>query len=110
MVRAKTLLLSALVLAMSCASATAYPNPGTVVGGTLIHDPSMLVRNLNNPPCTCLGAPRYIVYGTNNITLVSNDRIDFEYGPPAFVTKPGWWSDYNNNFWAPDVSFHNGNY
>jgi arabinan endo-1,5-alpha-L-arabinosidase len=112
MVRVKGLLLLAVVFAVHCASAGAYPEPGRVVGGTLIHDPSMIVRNLNNPACTCTGAPRYVVYGTSGITLVSNDRITFAYGGLAFPAKPDWWAKggYTDGPWGPDVSFHNGKY
>jgi arabinan endo-1,5-alpha-L-arabinosidase len=115
MVRAKTLLLFAVVLAIQCAAAApalAYPNPGTVIGGTLIHDPSMVVRNLDNPACTCLGDPRYLVYGTNNLMLASADRINFPYAGEYFPAgDPGWWKPtYSKGPWAPDVSFHNGAY
>src|SRR3954447_19450477 len=109
MLGGKALVLGVVLAAACAATATAYPNPGTVTGYTLIHDPSMVVRNLDNPACSCTGDPRYIVYGTNNVTLTSNDRISFSYAGLYMPVKPAWWSDYPN-VWAPDVSFHNGKY
>jgi arabinan endo-1,5-alpha-L-arabinosidase len=110
----RSLLLLAVAFAAHCASAGAYPNPGRVVGGTLIHDPSMVVRDIANPACTCLGDPRYLVYGTNNLMLGSADRITFpylgQYFPAAAAVKPKWWGPYAQGPWAPDVSFHGGRY
>src|SRR4051812_39424844 len=107
--RCRARFLPAIVLALSgaallaAAPAGAYPNPGTVAGYTLIHDPSMVVRDVPD-------GPRYTVYGTGNVTLTSNDRISFTYSGLFAPVAPGWWKDYNNNVWAPDVSFHNGKY
>jgi arabinan endo-1,5-alpha-L-arabinosidase len=109
MLGGKALVLGVVLAAVCAATATAYPNPGTVTGYTLIHDPSMVVRNLDNPACNCTGDPRYIVYGTGNVTLTSNDRISFSYAGLYMPVKPAWWADYPN-LWAPDVSFHNGKY
>jgi arabinan endo-1,5-alpha-L-arabinosidase len=84
-------------------AALAYPAPGAVAGYTVTHDPSMLVRD---------SAPRYVVYSTHNLTAISQDRISFTNGGPAFPVKPAWWTQNNlsGDLWAPDVSFHNGTY
>src|SRR5690349_9680951 len=105
----KALVLGVVLAAVAAGNASAYPDPGRVAGYTLIHDPSMVVRDLTNPACGCTDGPRYIVYGTNNVTLTSNDRISFTYAGPYMPVKPDWWKDYPN-VWAPDVSFHNGKY
>jgi arabinan endo-1,5-alpha-L-arabinosidase len=91
--------------------AIAYPNPGLVTGYTVVHDPSMIIKQVAGAPCEC-GDPRYIVYGTGNSTLTSNDRVAFANSGPFFPLHPAWWTAYRSdgNVWAPDVSFHNGQY
>src|SRR4051794_30450814 len=78
-VGARTLRL--VVVALGCAGAltvgptgaAAYPNPGTVVGDTVTHDPSMLIKPLpvNGAPAAG-GDPRYTVFGSQNSSLASN--------------------------------------
>ncbi|MDQ3935538.1 MAG: arabinan endo-1,5-alpha-L-arabinosidase [Actinomycetota bacterium] len=105
--RGRIALFSSLVtvaaIALCAPAASAYPYPGHVAGDTGIHDPSLLIRS---------GVPRYTVFGTHNQTRVSTNRVDFLGSGPAIAVAPAWWRDYNpaNNFWAPDVSFHNGKY
>ena len=103
-IRALLGVLTALTVAggLATEAARGYPNPGTVAGSTVIHDPSMAIRP---------SAPRYVVFGTHNQTLLSNDRVTFSSGGPFLPTNPSWWQPYSNgDVWAPDVSFHNGQY
>jgi arabinan endo-1,5-alpha-L-arabinosidase len=103
-IRALLAVLAALTVAagLTTEAARGYPNPGTVAGSTVIHDPSMAIRP---------SAPRYVVFGTHNQTLLSNDRVTFSSGGPFLPTNPSWWQPYSNgDVWAPDVSFHNGQY
>src|SRR3954462_6081176 len=82
-----------------------YPNPGLVSGATGTHDPSMV----KTP------AGGYIVAQTgNNIPLTtSTDRTAFRAAGVAFPNGAPWASAYtggSNSLWAPDISYHNGQY
>ena len=89
----------------SVSVASAYPQPGSVAGATAIHDPAMVIRP---------SAPRYAAFGSQNTTILSNDRVSFAAGGPYFPVPPGWWQPYEEgvaiDVWAPDVSLHNGQY
>lgn len=103
--RRRTALLAvpaAVLLALIPSSASAYPNPGTVTGATVVHDPTMIRTS----------AGRYLVYGTGGGLgyKTSTDRIAFTAGSDAFTTKPSWWSSYATEAWAPDISYHGGKY
>lgn len=93
---------AALLLALVPGTASAYPNPGTVSGSTVVHDPSM-VRTSGG---------RYLLYATGGglAYRTSTDRTAFTAGADAFATKPAWWSSYNTEAWAPDISYHGGKY
>lgn len=92
----------AFLLALIPGTASAYPNPGTVTGATTIHDPTMIRTS----------AGRYLLYGTGGGLgyRTSTDRIAFTAGSDAFTTKPGWWSSYATEAWAPDISYQGGKY
>ncbi|MDX6315578.1 MAG: arabinan endo,5-alpha-L-arabinosidase [Streptomyces sp.] len=93
---------AAALIALIPSSASAYPNPGTVTGSVVVHDPSMV----RTP------AGRYLLYATGGglSYRTSTDRIAFSSGSDAFTTKPGWWSAYATEAWAPDISYHGGTY
>ncbi|MEU8665151.1 arabinan endo-1,5-alpha-L-arabinosidase [Actinoplanes philippinensis] len=83
----------------------AYPNPGPVSGATGTHDPAMV----KTPGGT------YIVAQTgNNIALTtSTDRTAFRAAGAAFPNGAPWTTTYTGgsaNLWAPDISYHNGQY
>ena len=83
----------------------AYPDPVRVTGSTGVHDPS-LVRSASGT---------YILAATgDNLALkTSTDRVAWR---AAGVVWPGgapWTFPYTANsptLWAPDISFHNGQY
>ncbi|MBL7255917.1 arabinan endo-1,5-alpha-L-arabinosidase [Paractinoplanes lichenicola] len=82
-----------------------YPNPGVVTGATGTHDPTMV----KTPAGT------YIVAQTgNNIALTtSTDRTAFRAAGAAFPSGAPWTTTYTGgsaNLWAPDISYHNGQY
>ena len=80
--------------------AKAYPMPGYVNGDTSIHDPSLLVR-----PTL---APKYVLFGTGDVTRTSTDRIRFADSGQALSPQPWWQFFGTTTYWAPDVSFRNG--
>ncbi|EDY57075.1 MULTISPECIES: arabinan endo-1,5-alpha-L-arabinosidase [Streptomyces] len=92
----------AFLLALIPGTASAYPNPGTVTGATTVHDPTMIRTS----------AGRYLLYGTGGGLgyRISTDRIAFTAGSDAFSAKPGWWSSYATEAWAPDISYQGGKY
>ncbi|WP_399096155.1 arabinan endo-1,5-alpha-L-arabinosidase [Streptomyces sp. BBFR2] len=94
----------AALLALAPGTATAYPNPGRVVGAVVVHDPTM-VRT---------GAGKYLLYATGGGLghRASADRTAFTAGADAFRAKPGWWARYSPvpEAWAPDISYHGGTY
>ncbi|MDX3520556.1 arabinan endo-1,5-alpha-L-arabinosidase [Streptomyces scabiei] len=94
---------AAVLLALSPTAAPAYPNPGTVTGATVVHDPTMIRTS----------AGRYLLYATGGglSYRASTDRIAFGAGGDAFTTRPGWWSSYGaSEAWAPDISYQGGRY
>lgn len=95
---------AALLLALVPGSASAYPNPGTVTGDIVVHDPSM-VRTSSG---------QYLLYSTgDNLQLrTSTDRTAFGRSGSAFSTPPSWWTTYSSasDPWAPDISYHGGKY
>ncbi|MFF5184919.1 arabinan endo-1,5-alpha-L-arabinosidase [Streptomyces sp. NPDC000345] len=94
---------AAILLALTPTTASAYPNPGTVTGSTVVHDPTMIRTS----------AGRYLLYATGGglAHRTSTDRVAFSAGADAFSTRPGWWSAYGTTeAWAPDISYHGGKY
>ncbi|WP_326673592.1 arabinan endo-1,5-alpha-L-arabinosidase [Streptomyces sp. NBC_01257] len=95
---------AALLLALVPGSASAYPNPGTVTGDVVVHDPSM-VRTASG---------QYLLYSTGDGVQLrtSTDRTAFGRSGSAFATPPAWWRNYSadSDPWAPDISFHGGKY
>ncbi|MFH8607416.1 arabinan endo-1,5-alpha-L-arabinosidase [Streptomyces sp. NPDC018029] len=102
--RALLVLPAAVLLALVPGTASAYPNPGTVTGSTVVHDPTM-VRTASG---------KYLLYATGGGIghRSSTDRIAFRAGADAFGSRPGWWSRYSSvpEAWAPDISYHGGKY
>ncbi|MFD0745278.1 arabinan endo-1,5-alpha-L-arabinosidase [Phytohabitans flavus] len=86
-------------------SAAAYPNPGRVTGDTGTHDPAV-VRAPDG---------RYILAATgNNLSLkTSTDRIAWRNAGAVWPGGAPWTTPYTGggrNLWAPDISYHNGQY
>lgn len=86
-------------------AATVYPNPQPVTGSTGVHDPSVV----NTPSGT------YIVAATgNNLALkTSTDRIAWRSAGVVWPNGAPWTLTYtagSATLWAPDISFHNGQY
>ncbi|CAM5376087.1 hypothetical protein SALBM311S_01726 [Streptomyces alboniger] len=71
------------------------PQPRRVTGDVVVHDPTT-IRN---------SAGRYLLYGTGGGLgyKTSTDRIAFTNGGDAFGGKPGWWSSYASEAWAPHL-------
>lgn len=95
---------AAILLALVPSSASAYPNPGTVTGSTVVHDPTMIRTS----------SGQYLLYATGGGmgSRTSTNRIAFSGGADAFATRPGWWRTYSSvpEAWAPDISYHGGKY
>ncbi|HSK96111.1 MAG TPA: arabinan endo-1,5-alpha-L-arabinosidase [Euzebyales bacterium] len=108
--RGWTAALVALTLAVlgagPAAAQTPYPNPGHVTGDVAgVHDPEAVIR----PDGT------YVVASTGNGIDIrtSTDRVRFQRIGAAFPNGTPWASPYTNNgrhLWAPDLSYHNGQY
>jgi arabinan endo-1,5-alpha-L-arabinosidase len=85
----------------------AYPGPGAVTGNVVpVHDPSMVKT----------GSGLYYLYATGGgiQERQSTDRTNFTPSNLVYVFSPlpSWTAAYTNgvDLWAPDVSFHNGQY
>jgi arabinan endo-1,5-alpha-L-arabinosidase len=81
------------------------PNPGRVTGSTGTHDPSV-VRAPNGT---------YILPATGaNLPLkTSTDRIAWQNAGSVWPSGASWTTTYtngSNQLWAPDISFHNGQF
>ena len=87
------------------ARAAAYPDPGRVTGDIGVHDPSMIKR----PDGGYL-----VAYTADDIGLkYSPDRTAFHNTGAAFPGGAPWTYGYTNgghSLWAPDLSYHNGQY
>lgn len=86
-------------------AADAFPDPGRVTGSTGVHDPS-LVKSSNGT---------YIVAATgdNLVLKTSTDRIAWRSAGAVWPNGAPWTFPYTGNgrtLWAPDISFHNGQY
>ena len=97
--------LTAAALMPGEAALAAYPNPGVVTGDTGTHDPSIVKT----------AAGGYIVAQTgDNIPLkTSADRTAFRSAGTVFPNGASWTTAYtggSRSLWAPDISFHNGEY
>jgi arabinan endo-1,5-alpha-L-arabinosidase len=97
--------LAFVLLASVGADAATYPNPGRVTGSIGVHDPSM-TRAANGT---------YLLVSTgNNLPIkTSTDRVAFRDAGVVWPNGAPWTTQYTNgsaNLWAPDISFHNGQY
>lgn len=82
-----------------------YPDPGTVTGNVGVHDPSVV----KTP------AGGYILAHTGaNLTIkTSSDRTAWRNAGSVFPGGASWTLPYtggSNVLWAPDISYHNGQY
>ncbi|KAF5018353.1 hypothetical protein F66182_9669 [Fusarium sp. NRRL 66182] len=82
-----------------------YPNPGPVTGNTFTHDPTVA----KTPSGGYLMA-----FTANGVGLkTSSDRTAWRDAGAAFPNGAPWTTRYTNgdlNLWAPDISYHNGQY
>lgn len=81
-------------------------SPPNLRGSLGVHDPSAAIL--------CNG--RYYVFSTGQ-GLISKSSADRQYwvtGPVVFPKQPSWVTTYvpgfTGDFWAPDISFYNGQY
>ena len=98
--------LSAVVMTVAVASpALAYPGPGYVTGDVTVHDPTMIKRP---------GGGYLLARTGDNIALeTSADRVAFHNAGVVFPGGAPWAGGYTNGgagLWAPDLSYHNGQY
>ncbi|RYP40724.1 hypothetical protein DL767_001479 [Monosporascus sp. MG133] len=93
------------VTAMAAIVARQYVGPGLVSGDTFIHDPTVV----KTPSGTYLAA-----YTGDNVQLkTSTDRTAWRNAGPVFPNGAPWTTPYTGgarNLWAPDISYHNGQY
>lgn len=103
------LVLSAIAVGAVRADAATYPDPGVVTGAISgVHDPSMIKA----PNGT------YILVSTGDWLEIrtSADRTTFtKVGSEWAAGQPTWTSPYppasgRAYLWAPDISYHNGQY
>jgi arabinan endo-1,5-alpha-L-arabinosidase len=92
-------------LATATVPPASYPGPGVITGDIGAHDPTMV----KTPSGT------YIVAHTgDNIALkTSTDRTAFRNAGSVFPNGASWTTAYtggSRNLWAPDISYHNGQY
>jgi arabinan endo-1,5-alpha-L-arabinosidase len=84
-------------------AAASFPNPMLTVGDMKGHDPSLVIRPTE---------VRYAIYSTDNESRFSPDRTTWAVGGPFLPLTPAWWKPYSpdGNVWAPDVSYHDGQF
>ena len=80
--------------------------PPNLRGSLGIHDPSAVIK------CDNL----YYVFGTGQgiISKSSADKMFWVTGPSVFANAPNWTTNavpgFTGDFWAPDISYFNGQY
>jgi arabinan endo-1,5-alpha-L-arabinosidase len=82
-----------------------YPNPGLVTGSIGAHDPTMVTRPT--------GGYLLAVTGPGITLKTSPDRIAFANAGRVWPNGASWTTPYTGgdpNLWAPDISYHNGQY
>jgi arabinan endo-1,5-alpha-L-arabinosidase len=82
-----------------------YPNPGTVTGNTGVHDPSTVK--------TPSGGYLLVHTGANLSIKTSSNRTAWQNAGAVFPGGAPWTLQFtggSNQLWAPDISFHNGQY
>src|SRR3954469_5290774 len=87
------------------AAAVVYPDPGRVTGDTGVHDPSVVKSQ----------GGTYIVAATgdNLVLKTSTDRTAWRNAGVVWPSGAPWTTTYtagSKTLWAPDISFHNGQY
>lgn len=89
-----------------CATQLLQASPPDLRGSLGIHDPSAVIK------CGNL----YYVFGTGQgiISKSSADKTYWVTGPSVFASPPSWTTNavpgFTGFFWAPDISFFNGQY
>lgn len=100
------LLMSGALAAMSAAPGVnaQYPDPGPVSGATGVHDPSVVK----------VDGTYFLANTAPNVALkTSTDRTEWVDAGVAFPDGAPWTTEYtggDTNLWAPDISYHNGQY
>lgn len=87
------------------AAAVVYPDPGRVTGDTGVHDPSVVKTQ----------GGTYIVAATgdNLVLKTSTDRTAWRNAGVVWPNGAPWTTTYtagSKTLWAPDISFHNGQF
>ncbi|WP_436531443.1 arabinan endo-1,5-alpha-L-arabinosidase [Actinoplanes sp. HUAS TT8] len=108
--RRRIALVAAALTLSACSAATptrpaVYPDPALVLGDTNAHDPSMVK--------TAAGGYLLAFTGENIQLKTSADRETWAGAGAAFPSGTPWAKPYlgdNKDLWAPDISFHNGQY
>jgi arabinan endo-1,5-alpha-L-arabinosidase len=89
----------------TAAAAPSYPDPGKVTGSTQVHDPSV-VRASN-------GTYILVHTGSNLSIKTSTDRVAWRSAGVVWPNGAPWTTAYtagSASLWAPDISFHNGQF
>jgi len=87
------------------ASAATYPNPVPVTGSVGAHDPAVVRTPAGTYLLVATGNGLAIKTSPNRIAW-SNAGVVWPSGAPWTTTYTGG----SRNLWAPDISFHNGQY
>ncbi|MFI6511557.1 family 43 glycosylhydrolase [Streptosporangium sp. NPDC050855] len=82
-----------------------YPAPGRVTGDIGVHDPTVVRRP---------GGGYLMAHTGDNVALkTSTDRVNWRNAGSVFPGGAPWTTPYTGgarNLWAPDISYHNGQY
>ncbi|MFF3445456.1 family 43 glycosylhydrolase [Streptosporangium sp. NPDC002721] len=82
-----------------------YPAPSRVTGDVGVHDPTVVKRP---------GGGYIMAHTGNNVALkTSTDRVNWRNAGSVFPGGAPWTTPYTGgalNLWAPDISYHNGQY
>lgn len=107
MVRFHTMLLGGVLVALSFANGAQgqYPNPGLVTGNIGVHDPTVVKAS---------DGTYILAHTAPNLALkTSTDRTEWRDAGVVFPNGAPWTTPYTGgdlNLWAPDISYHNGQY
>lgn len=110
-----TLLVSTRVQAQSAGSTTTGSSTGTTQPNTTLPATATYPIPAHDPVMAKQGDTYYVFTTGRGITIWSSkDKVTWKREKPVFDTAPPWAvaavPTFKNHIWAPDISFHNGQY
>ena len=106
-----------ILFSASCAKNISVAIPDTLEGSSPVETEDVRLTNVSvRDPALILSKGTYYLFGTGKGIKIwsSTDLITWKVRPPVFSAAPGWTNTnipgFNNDIWAPEVTFYKGQY